>query len=60
MSKIPAAKNSNWLLTVEKCLGVLHLELIVFPLSVDTVILEHVGLHTKDNQKIVKLGLIMV
>lgn len=40
----PAAKHSNLLLTDEKGLGVLHLNLMVLPLSVDSVILENVGL----------------
>ena len=39
----PAAKHSNLLLTDEKGLGVLHLNFMVLPLSVDSVILEHVG-----------------
>ena len=41
----PAAKHSNLLLTKEKGLGVLNLELMVLPLSVHSVILEHVGLQ---------------
>ena len=40
----PAAKHSNLLLTEEKGLGVLHLNSMVLPLSVDSVILENVGL----------------
>ena len=40
----PASKHSNLLLTEEKGLGVLHLNSMVLPLSVDSVILENVGL----------------
>ena len=40
----PVANHSNLLLIDEKGLGVLHLNLMVLPLSVDSVILENVGL----------------
>ena len=45
----PAAKHSNLLLTKEKGLGVLDLDLMVLPLSVYTVILEHVGLQKQNH-----------
>jgi hypothetical protein len=40
---VPDAENSDWLLTEEKGLLILDLEFIVFPLTVNTVVLEHVG-----------------
>lgn len=40
----PVAKHRNLLLIDEKGLGVLQLNLMVLPLSVDSVILENVGL----------------
>jgi len=47
------SKDSYWLLTEEKGFRVLNGEFIVFPLSMNTVILKHVCLH-KQNQKIQK------
>lgn len=47
----PAAKHSNLLLTKEKGLGVFDLDLVVLPLSVDSVILEHVGLQEQNHSK---------
>jgi hypothetical protein len=44
----PAAKDSNLLLTEKKGLGVLDLDIMVLPLSVDGVILEHVCLQAKN------------
>jgi hypothetical protein len=41
----PAAKDSNLLLTKKKGLGILDLDIMVLPLSVDSVILEHVCLQ---------------
>ena len=59
MEFIPDAKNCDCLLTKEKGLGVLHFELMVLPLTVNTIILEHVCLqqtnnyntHTTNNQQ---------
>lgn len=42
---LPYAKYSNRLLTKEKSLLILNLELIVLPLTVNTVILKHVCLQ---------------
>lgn len=42
---VPKAKNSNRLLAKEKGFFILNLEFMVFPLAVDTVIFEHVGLQ---------------
>ena len=50
---LPDAKDGDWLLTEEKSLLVLNLKLMVFPLAVNTVVLEHVGLqqsNTESNQ----------
>ena len=41
----PAAKDGYLLLAEEKGLGVLDLNIMVLPLSVNSVILEHVGLQ---------------
>ena len=46
---IPDTKNSDCLLTKEKGLGVLHFEFMVLPLTVNTVILEHVCLQQQTN-----------
>jgi hypothetical protein len=48
----PAAKDSNLLLTEKKGLGVLDLDIMVLPLSVDGVILEHVCLQAKIKQNV--------
>jgi hypothetical protein len=48
----PAAKDSNLLLTEKKGLGVLDLDIMVLPLSVDSVILEHVCLQAKIKQNV--------
>ena len=42
---VPNAEDGDWLLTKEKSLLILNLELIVFPLTVNTVVLEHVRLQ---------------
>lgn len=43
---IPNTKDSDGLLTKKKGIGVLDLDLMVLPLTVNTVVLEHVGLST--------------
>jgi hypothetical protein len=48
----PAAKDSNLLLAEKKGLGVFDLDIMVLPLSVDSVILEHVCLQAKINQNV--------
>lgn len=48
---IPAGMNSDGLFTEEKGLIVLNLEIMMLPLTVDTVILEHIGLHPKNKLK---------
>ena len=47
---VPDAKDSDWLLTEEKSLLILNLEFMVFPLTVNTVVLEHVGLHQSNTE----------
>ena len=41
---LPDAKNSDGLLSEEKCLLIVNLKLVVLPLAMDGVILEHVCL----------------
>jgi|APAra0007618257_1042622.scaffolds.fasta_scaffold01155_8 hypothetical protein len=48
---VPDAENSDWLLTEEKGLLILDLEFIVFPLTVNTVVLEHVGLQQSNTER---------
>jgi len=45
---VPDAENSDWLLTEEKSFVILHLKLMVLPLTVNTVILKHVCLQQID------------
>jgi hypothetical protein len=49
-NSIPVSKDSYWLLTEEKGFRVFNSEFIVFPLSVNTVILKHVCLHTNHTE----------
>lgn len=42
--KIPSTENGDWFLPKEKSLAILHLDIMVLPLTVYTIILEHVGL----------------
>lgn len=46
---VPDTENSNGLFTEEKGFGVLDLEIIVFPLTVNRIIFEHVSLQTTEN-----------
>lgn len=48
-AQIPVAKNSNWFLTEKKGLRVLNLKLMMLPLAVNTVILEHICLQTSQH-----------
>lgn len=48
---VPDAEDSDWLLAKEKGLLILDLEFIVFPLAVNTVVLEHVGLQQSLNRE---------
>lgn len=53
--KVPDTKDSDGLLAKEKSLRVLNLDIMMLPLTVNCIILEHVGLphtkHTRENQK---------
>jgi hypothetical protein len=43
---IPDTKNSNRLLSEEKCLRILNLKLMMFPLTMNCIILKHICLQT--------------
>jgi len=43
--KLPGSENSYFFLTKEKGLSVLNLKFKMLPLTVNSVILEHIGLH---------------
>lgn len=45
LKNLPETENSDRLLTKEKGFLILNLELVVLPLAVHTVILEHIGLQ---------------
>jgi len=49
----PAAKHNNLIVTKNKGLWVLHLDIMVLPLSMDSVILEHVRLQEQDETQLV-------
>lgn len=42
---LPKTKDSDWFLTKKKGLRVLHLDIMVLPLPMDTIILKHIRLH---------------
>lgn len=43
-ASLPNTKDSDWLLAKEKRLGVLDLEIVVLPWTMNAVVLEHIGL----------------
>ena len=48
---LPDAKNCNSLLTKEKGLRILNLHVLMLPLAMNTVVLEHVGLLHQTNKQ---------
>jgi len=45
----PVSKNSDWLIAKEEGIGVLNGDIVMLPVSMNTVVFKHVCLQTQPN-----------